>query len=110
MTVIDPETIAPVAGDVMETVGGVVSPVPCLLEELLIPVQPELSIANGRTNSHRLRAIVFVTCASKPRRVMSKVLAVTEVGVNSCRYTANRPSELSYRPTYSVESLPVIEN
>ena len=64
MTVMVPETVAAGAGEVIETVGGVVSPVAGLLVELMSPAQAALSMANGRTSSHSLWAIVLASCVT----------------------------------------------
>jgi hypothetical protein len=53
-TVIVPETVAPEAGEVIETVRGVAPPADGLLVELMSPAQPVLSMANGTTSSHSL--------------------------------------------------------
>jgi len=45
VTVIVPETVAAGAGEVIETVGGVVSPVAGLLVELMSPAQAAVSMA-----------------------------------------------------------------
>jgi hypothetical protein len=57
VTVMAPETVALEAGEVMETVGGVVSAIGGLVE-LVSPAQAALSMANGRTSSHSLWVIV----------------------------------------------------
>jgi len=54
VTVIVPETVAPEAGEVIETVGGVDPTLAGLLVELMSPAQPALSMANGTTSSHIL--------------------------------------------------------
>jgi hypothetical protein len=71
VTAMVPETLAPEAGEAIETVGGVVSPVAGLLGEPMSPAQAALSMANGRTSSHSLRVIVFVSRVS-----ICKVLTV----------------------------------
>ena len=64
MTVMVPETVAAGAGEVIETVGGVVFTAAGLLLELMSPAQAAVSMANGRTSSHSLWAIVLASCVT----------------------------------------------
>jgi hypothetical protein len=59
-----PETVAAGVGEVIETVGGVVSTVAGLLVEPMSPAQAVVSMAKGRTSSHSLWAIVPASCVT----------------------------------------------